>query len=104
MKFYNSFRKQTNSTQQSNLRLKYQSEATFLDTKYKGERFTETGILDVRNHFKPSEKFQYTHFKSSHPKGVKGFVKGEALTLQRTNSSRKNFDEQIEDFKTCLQT
>ena len=46
-----------------------ESEATFLDT-------TETGILDVRTHFKPTEIFQYTHFKSSHPQGVKkGFVK-----------------------------
>ena len=54
-----------------------ESEATFLDTTiYKDERFTETGIPDVRTHFKPTEKFQYTHFKSSHPPGVKrGFVK-----------------------------
>ena len=54
-----------------------EGEATFLDTTmYKGERFTETGILDVRTYFKPTEKFQYTHFKSSHPPGVKrGFVK-----------------------------
>ena len=48
------------------------SEATFLDTTiYKGERFKETGILDVRVHLKPTEKFQYTHFKSSHSPGVK---------------------------------
>ena len=53
------------------------SNVTFLDTTiYKGERFKETGILDVRTHFKPTEKFQYTHFKSSHPPGVKqGFIK-----------------------------
>ena len=53
------------------------SNVTFLDTLiYKGERFKETGILDVRTHFKPTEKFQYTHFKSSHPPGVKqGFIK-----------------------------
>ena len=78
-----------------------ESEATFLDTTiYKGERFTETGILDVRTHFKPTEKFQYTHFKSSHPLGVeKGFVKGEALRLLRTNSSRTIFEEQIANFK-----
>ena len=46
MKSYNSFRKQTNSTQQSNLRLKYQGMILlFLDTTiYKGERLTETGI------------------------------------------------------------
>ena len=44
------------------------SEATFLDTTiYKGKRFDETGILDVSTHFKPTEKFQYMHFKSCHP-------------------------------------
>ena len=50
-----------------------ESKSTFLDctTIYKGERFKETGILDVSTHFKPTEKFQYTHFKSSHPPGVK---------------------------------
>ena len=84
-----------------------ESKATFLDctTIYKGERFKETGILDVRIHFKPTEKFQYQHSKSSHPPGVKkSFVKGEALRLLRTNSSRTNFEEQIENFKTRLQT
>ena len=84
-----------------------ESEATFLDTTiYKGERFKETSrILDVRTHFKPTEKFQYTHFKSSHPPGVKkGFVKGQALRLLRTNSSRTIFEEQIANFKTRLQT
>ena len=59
----------------------------------------------MRTHFKPTEKFQYTHFKSSHPPGVKkGFVKGEALILLRTNSSRTIFEEQIANFKTRLQT
>ena len=70
------------------------SNVTLFDTTiYKVERFKETGILDVRTHFKPTEKFQYTLFKSSHPPGVKkGFVKGEALRLLRTNSSRANFE------------
>ena len=59
-----------------------ESKATFLAQAYS----------DVRTHFKPTEKFQQTHFKSSHPPGVKkSFVKGEALRLFRTNSSRTNF-------------
>ena len=54
-------------------------------------------------HFKPTEKFQCTRFKSSHPPRVeKSFVKGEALRLLRTNSLRTNFEEQ--NFKTSLQT
>ena len=64
-------------------------EIIFLDTcVYKGDRFNDTSILDVRTHYKPTETFQYTHFSSCHPPGVsKGFIKGEALRLLRTNSS-----------------
>ena len=67
---------------------------------YKGERFKTESILDVRTHFKPTETFQYTHFPSCHPLGVKkGFIKGEALRLLRTNSSEKTFEENIINFK-----
>ena len=46
-------------------------EITFLDTRiYKGARFEKESILDTRTHFKPTETFQYTHFKSCHPPGV----------------------------------
>ena len=80
------------------------SKATFLDTTiYKGKRFYETDIFDVSTHFKPTEKFQYTHFKSCHPPGVKkGFVKGEAIRLLRTNSNEGEFSTQIENFKKRL--
>ena len=55
---------------------------------YKGERFHNQGILDIRTHFKPTETFQYTHFSSCNPHGVrKGLIKGEALRNLRTNSS-----------------
>ena len=56
-----------------------ETETPFLDTEiYKGERFNRESVLDVRTHFKPTETFQYTHFSSCHPTGVKrGFVKGE---------------------------
>ena len=60
----------------------------------KGERIKKENILDVRSHFKSTEIFQYTHYSSCHPPGVsKGFIKGEALRLLRTNSShlRKTF-------------
>jgi len=40
---------------------------------------------------------------SSHPPGVKrGFIKGEALRLLRTNSSKKVFEEKIKTFKSHL--
>ena len=41
------------------------TETTFLDTSvYKGERFTNESVLDIRTHYKPTETFQYTHFSS----------------------------------------
>ena len=69
-------------------------ETTFLDTKvYKGERFAKESTLDIKTHFKATETFQYTHFSSCHPPGVKkGFIKGEALRLPRTNSSKSAFN------------
>ena len=79
-------------------------EINFLDTTvFKGERFNKQAILHFRTHFKPTETFQYTHFSSCHPPGVrKGFIKGEALRLLRTNSSAKSFVENINQFKACL--
>ena len=68
---------------------------------YKGKRFEKDAVLDVKTHFKPTETFQYTHFSSSHPSGVKkGFIKGEALRLLRTNSCKEKFQEKIKNFKS----
>ena len=65
--------------------------------------FYNQGILDIRTHFKPTETFQYTHFSSCNPHGVrKGLIKGEALRLLRTNSSAKSFYENIYNFKKPL--
>ena len=70
---------------------------------YKGERFEKESILDVHTHYKPPETFHYTNYNSCHPAGFKkGFVKGEALRLLRTNSSKVVFEENVENFKTRL--
>ena len=76
----------------------------FLDTiVYKGTRFKEKSILDVKTHFKKTETFQYTHFTSCHPPSVKkGFVKGEALRILPTNSSKTTFEENISNFKKTV--
>ena len=76
----------------------------FLDTVvYKGTRFKEKSILDVKTHFKRTETFQYTHFTSCHPPSVKKrFVKGETLRILRTNSSKTTFEENISNFKKRL--
>ena len=60
-------------------------------------------VFDVCTHFKPTETFQYTHFTSCHAPSVrKGFIKGEALRLLRTNSSEKLYEDNIKKFKTRL--
>ena len=76
----------------------------FLDTViYKGNRFKEQSILDIKTHFKPTETFQYTHFTSCNPPSVKnGFVNGECLRILGTNSSKATFDENISNFKKHL--
>ena len=60
-------------------------------------------MLDIRTHYKATETFQYTHFSSCHPPGVrKGFIKGEALRLLRTNSSKTMFEDKIKHFYSHL--
>ena len=82
-----------------------ENEITFLDTTvFKGERLKKDSILDIKTHFEPTETFQFTHFASCHPPGVKyGFIKGEAIRLLRTNSSKKTFEESLVKFKQRLQ-
>ena len=77
---------------------------TFLDTKvYKGNRFHKESILEVQTYYKPTENFQHTNFYSCHPPGVtKGFLKGEALRLLRTNSSHLTFEENTKNFERRL--
>ena len=63
-------------------------------TVFKGERLKKDSILDIKAHFKPTETFQFTHFASCHPPGIKyGFIKGEAIRLLRTNSSKKKLSD-----------
>ena len=78
--------------------------AVFLDTEvFKGPRLSTLKILDSQNHFKPTETFQYTHFSSCHPFNTKkGFIKGEALCLLRTNSVKENFNKYKRDFQRTL--
>ena len=58
----------------------------------------------MRMHFKPMETLiQYTFLTTCHTPGArKGFVKGEALRLPRTDFSTKAFEENITTFKKQL--
>ena len=80
------------------------TETVFLDTViYKGNRFKEESILDIKTRFKPTKTFQYTHFTSCHPLSVKnGFIKGKCLRILRTNSSKATFDENNSNSKKHL--
>ena len=82
--------------------------AVFLDTEVliKGRpHFALNKTLDVRTHFKATERFQYTHFSSCHPLSIKkGFVncKGRILLLLRTNSTEEKFESYKRDFQSRL--
>ena len=94
--YYSSLNKLTNTIPLSNSRLKYLIEKQTSWTSSFTKAREEESVLDLRTHFKPTETFQYTHFPSCHQYGVKrGFIKGEALRLLRTNSSKTLFEENI---------
>ena len=54
-----------------------ETEITFLDiTLYKGPRFEEDNILDIKTHIKPTNKQLYVHASSYHPPST-----GKAITI-----------------------
>ena len=63
-----------------------QQSITFLDVQiFKGPRYDQQQILDMRTHTKNTDTFQYLHRESCHPSATfKGFVKGEILRYTRT--------------------
>jgi hypothetical protein len=65
----------------------------FLDiTIHKGSRFQSTGKLDVKPFFKKTNKFQYLHYSSAHPKNVfTSLIKGEMTRLLRNCSSETEY-------------
>ena len=72
-----------------------ETETTFLDvTVYKGTRFRESNILDIKTHIKDTNKQLYVQATSYHPPSTrKGIAKGEAKRYLRTNSNKDNFEE-----------
>ncbi|XP_068704894.1 uncharacterized protein [Montipora foliosa] len=86
--------------------IKFTAEISENDTVvFKGERLKNESILDIKTHYKPTETFQYTHFNSCHSPRVKnGFIKGEAMRLLRTNSSKTTCEETLVKFKQRLRT
>lgn len=62
-----------------------EQEVNFLDTTvFKGADFAETGILDTKVYFKPTDTHALLHRKSFHPKHVfKGIYKSQLLRFNR---------------------
>ena len=70
---------------------------------YKGERFRNESILDVRTHHKPTETFQYTNFHSCHPPGVKKRIyQRRSVQNSQNNSSENTFEGHIKNFEIRL--
>lgn len=76
----------------------------YLDTTvYKGNKFKNTKILDIKSYIKKTETFQYLHRTSAHPPNVfKGLIKGETLRHLRNNSSKQNLNNVLQLYKFNL--
>ena len=81
-----------------------ETEITFLDiTLYKGTRFQQNGILDIKTHIKPTNKQLYVHATSYHPPHTgKSITIGETNRYVRTNSDEQNFNQMTKHFRTKL--
>ena len=73
---------------------------SFLDTEvYKGDRFRQQGILDIKCFSKKTEKYQYLHRRSNHPQNCfKSFIKGEGIRILRNTSCAKEYSERLNLF------
>ena len=74
-----------------------QEAVTFLDLDiYKGPQFEATAKLDTKLHFKSTNKFQYLHFKSAHPRSVfRSVARGEYTRALRATTSIAEFQKTI---------
>ena len=70
---------------------------TYLDTEvYKGKRFEEMKILDIKSHIKKTETFQYLPTSSAHPKHTfKNIIIGETIRHIRNNNNKEDLDKII---------
>ena len=82
------------------------TEINFLDvTLYKGGRFNNTQMLDIKCFGKPCDTFQYLSRDSSHPNAwFSGMVKGEAIRYIRNSSSETEYEQKLDFFNSKLLT
>ena len=69
----------------------------FLDTiVYKGARFYQEGILDIKSYIKPTNTHQYLDRSSMHNKSVfAGVIKGETIRHIRNNTNPETLTDTI---------
>lgn len=79
-------------------------EIQFLDLIiYKGERFKQSNILDIRNFTKPTETWCYLDRNSCHsPSVFRGFMKGEMIRLARNCNNRDEYEQRKSVFTEKL--
>jgi hypothetical protein len=72
-------------------------------TVHKGPRFNKHNILDIKPHHKTTNKFQYLHHASSHPKSThRGLITGEATRLLRASTNESTYNHQTQDLTQHL--
>ena len=74
----------------------------FLDINvYKGKRFENNAILDLKTYFKPTNSFMYLHRESCHSRHV-GFIKGEAIRHICNTNDKNELQTVLSSFKLNL--
>ncbi|KAK3086137.1 hypothetical protein FSP39_014058 [Pinctada imbricata] len=76
----------------------------FLDTAvYKGARFLEKNVLDIKTFIKPTNTYQYLDRNSAHhPSVFKGFIKGETIMYLRNTSDKIILSNMLSELKCYL--
>lgn len=76
----------------------------FLDaTVFKGPNFQNTGKLDIKVYFKPTDTHQLLHKKSFHPKhSFKGIIKSQIIRFFRICTQETDFNEAVQTLFKAL--
>lgn len=81
-----------------------ETQVTFLDLElYKGNRFQSSGKLDIRPHIKATNKFQYLHYSSAHPRSVfKAVANGELTRMLRASTDEATYNQHAKKITTMM--
>ncbi|CAC5370347.1 unnamed protein product [Mytilus coruscus] len=72
-------------------------------TIFRGNRFLNQNILDVKLYHKPTDNFQYLERLSSHSSSVfNGLITAEILRFMMSSNNKDDTPEEVETFKTKI--